>query len=632
MKIHFKIFTLGMCSVLCVAMVGCGQTERRTVYELPYYDGSAYEDGAEKANYNNELWRRNDTDWSGSDPFILDNTARDGKYYRYTSFRAQSSSDLSHWYDCGMVMELPAGGWGDAWAAEVVYDDPTDDGEDNGKYYIYFSATFPDAKSSGAYKKDVLGPNLTTVTQPRSLYVGVADSPLGPFRMVDFTSAAQVGQENVRVIDPKNYSYDSTYVKYALFEPIAMNAACAKTLYDRVEEGEDYMSNNIDPSPFVDPVTKKKYLLFNDERQPSPILIMEMENWLKPKYETLKVIARSGYYTVEDFDRAQKGETVEKIPFENLTNKVSEGPFMHYRNGKYYLTFSINGYTDPTYAVAQAVSDRVDGGFRKLTEEENGFMLSADDGGNKFVTGTGHHCFFNIGEKLFICYHVHTTPNTIEDGRAYAIDEVKFVPITDTKGQTTEVMYVNGPTVTLQPAVREGMEYGDISERASVKMLKGKLAKNSSENWLNDGLLTFNERLNQAFHNKYVKETEITEDSTFEISFENYETVCGFMVYNSKHKNDIFYKIKNIEFISEENGAEKTYFIKELNLDPKANLLYNDFELQYGNYVLDAVAYGGGVNAEFEPKRIKTIRFTVEVPSGQEKVGISEVAVIGKIN
>ena len=49
MKRHFKIFTLGICSLLCVAMVGCGQTERRTVYELPYYDGSAYEDGAEKA-------------------------------------------------------------------------------------------------------------------------------------------------------------------------------------------------------------------------------------------------------------------------------------------------------------------------------------------------------------------------------------------------------------------------------------------------------------------------------------------------------------------------------------------------------------------------------------------------------
>ena len=626
MKKLYRIGILAIIAVLfCSVFASCGKTVDKTVYELPYYDGTTYEENEAKPHYNAELWRRNDPEGSsGSDPFILDNTSRDGMYYRYSGFIASCSSDLSHWVYCGPVMGLPAGGWKDAWAAEVVYDDSTE------LYYIYFSATFPNAESSGAYKRDTLGGAVSTMSQPRSLYVGICENPLGPFRMVDFTRESQVGEENVREISASDYSYDSSYVRYALFEPIAMNAALSKVLYDRVDEGEDYMSNNIDPSPFVDPVSGKKYLIFNDERQPSPILIMEMQNWLHPKYETLKVIARCGYYTVEDFDKAQKGEHVETIAYENFTNKVNEGPFMYYRNGKYYLTFSVNGYMDPTYAIAQAVSDHVDGGFRKLTEEENGLMLSSDRNANKLSTGTGHHSFFNIGEKLFICYHKHTTPYTIDDGRCIAIDEVKFITIQDITGNSLDVMYVNGPTITPQPAVREGMEYSDISERATISLISGSLAKDSSIGAMNDGLLSYNERLNQAFLDKYVKETLIIRNSTFEVGFENYETIRGIMIYNSKHKDSIFYKIKNLEFVAEENGQEKIYFIEELNLDARTNLVYNDFELKYGNYVLEAVAYGGGVYAEFNAIKVKTIRFTVEIPDGQSTVGISELAIMGK--
>ncbi len=631
MKQYLKAAAVALGAItVCASLAGCGKTEKKTVYEIPYYDGTTYEEGAEKPVYSSELWRRNDVNNGAGDPFILDNTAIDGFYYRYGTggahqFSAYRSSDLDFWIPCGIILENI--GWTAAWAPEVVYDDPTDDGVNNGTYYFFFSMCFPGYATSDGYnkEKDENG-NTDNV---HSLFVATSSSPAGPFKMVDFTDAKSCGEENVRTIDAGDYGYTCDYLKYMLFEPIETNRAWHEIMPERIPENSDKLCNNIDASPFVDPVTKKKYLIFNHERQPSPILIMEMENWLKPLPETTKVIARCGYYTVEDYEKAQKGEAVETSDFEMRTNKVNEGPCMYYNaeNGKYYLTYSVNGFMDPTYAVAQAVSDSPTEGFRKLTQAENGLILSADDGGNKLASGTGHHCFFHIGEKLYIYYHKHTVPYA-DEGRYTAVDEVKFVTIKDQNGEDLDVMYVNGPTVTPQPAIVKGMEYADISDKLqSVSVISGTLAEGSDTKWLNDGLLSYNMKLNQEFLNTYVRETEITSDTTFELSFADYETIRGLMIYNSKNLEKVFYKIKNVEFESE----GKTYFIKELNIDEQSNFKFNEFELMYGNKVVEAVAYGGGVYAEFAATKVKKIRFTVEVPEGQTEVGISEVAVMGKV-
>ena len=605
MKQYLKAAAVALGAVtVCASLAGCGKTEKKTVYEIPYYDGTTYEEGAEKPVYSSELWRRNDVNNGAGDPFILDNTAIDGFYYRYGTggahqFSAYRSSDLDFWIPCGIILENI--GWTAAWAPEVVYDDPTDDGVNNGTYYFFFSMCFPGYATSDGYnkEKDENG-NTDNV---HSLFVSTSSSPAGPFKMVDFTDAKSCGEENVRTIDAGDYGYTCDYLKYMLFEPIETNQAWHKIMPERIPENSDKLCNNIDASPFVDPVTKKKYLIFNHERQPSPILIMEMENWLKPLPETTKVIARCGYYTVEDYEKAQKGEAVETSDFEMRTNKVNEGPCMYYNaeNKKYYLTYSVNGFMDPTYAVAQAVSDSPTEGFRKLTQAENGLILSADDGGNKLASGTGHHCFFHIGEKLYIYYHKHTVPYA-DEGRYTAVDEVKFVTIKDRNGEDLDVMYVNGPTVTPQPAIVKGMEYADISDKLqSVSVISGTLADGSDTKWLNDGLLSYNMKLNQEFLNTYVRETEITSDTTFELSFADYETIRGLMIYNSKNLEKVFYKIKNVEFESE----GKTYFIKELNIDEQSNFKFNEFELMYGNKVVEAVAYGGGVYAEFAATKVK---------------------------
>ena len=632
MKKIIRPIAIAACAALCLPLAACGPSQAaRTVYELPHYDGATYEADADAPVYNSELWRRNDTNSGYPDPFILDNTAIDGFYYRYGTVGTAvtyvaRSTDLSNWYDCGMVCNLGSG-WASFWAPEVVYEDTSEDGVDNGTYYMFFSAAFPGASSSNAYGKG---------NSAYSLYVATSDSPMGPFTLVDFTDARSCGEENVRDIDYSDYNYkDESYLCYALFEPIPTNNAWAEIMPEAIEAGSDKMCNNIDPSPFVDPATGKKYLLFNHESQPSPILIMEMENWLKPLPETTKVLTRCGYYTVEDYERAQKGEEVETIWIENLSNKVNEGPEMYARlqadgSYKYYLTYSVNGFMDTTYSVCQAVSDSVDGGFRKLTEAENGILLSADNGGNARVTGTGHHSFFHIGDKLYMCYHKHTTPGTIDDGRCTAVDEIKWVTIEDINGNELEVMYVNGPTITVQPAIVEGAEYTNIAEEGTVSVLSGALADGSSAASMNDGLLSYNLNVDQEFLDTYVKETQITQETTFEVAFDDYKTIRGFMVYNSKHVDNAFMKIKNIEFISEENGAEKIWYIAEMNVDGNQSFVYNEFELAYGNYVIEAMTYGGGTYVEFDAINVRAIRFTVEIPEGQSMVGISEIAVMGR--
>lgn len=122
---------------------------------------------------------------------------------------------------------------------------------------------------------------------------------------------------------------------------------------------------------------------------------------------------------------------------------------------------------------------------------------------------------------------------------------------------------------------------------------------------MNDGLLSYNLKFNQDFLNKYVKETEIAKTSTFEITFAQSEIVRGLMVYNSKDQNKIFRSVKDVELLTEENGIEKTYYISELKLDENVNIVYNGYEAQFGNKVIDAVTYGGGVYAEFNALNVK---------------------------
>lgn len=635
MKKHLAIASAVLSAVLAAGtLAGCGKTETKTVYDLPYYGGTEYSDVTGKPEYSSDLWRMNFVMPNLADPQVLNNTEQDGYFYSYGTssvgdgFEYWRSRDLETWELCGQCISFNSiglHGWGSIWAPEVIYD------EDAEKYFLFFSATPP---------KENVGTSAFSAYFP---LVAVSDKAGGPFKVVNFMDAASCGAENVHTYDTEIYPQESA--KYYLFDIQLFNAA-VKAEGERTGLTEDIYANdghtlktgefirNIDLHPFVDPATKKKYLLAS--ATPNCIMGIEMETWLKPKYDTYKILTRAMYYTVKDYtDETLHGQSVEAVEYETYASQCNEGPFMIEHNGKYYLTFSIGDYRENAYSVLQAVADSPLGDFRKLTEAENGPMLSSDLGSNAMISGPGHHSFVRatVGgeEKLFITYHAHNDPENAGAGRHVQIDEVKWVTIKDINGDDLDVMYVNGPTATVQPTFGIGKEYAGRSFD-QVALENGKLEEGSSADCLVDGLVAFNNEVCVDFNKIYARETVITSRSTFYASFEKAKTVRGFMIYNSKKydesgKRGYFEKITNIELVCEENGAEVSCFIPELSFEYKQGLSYID---DGGTIFVSDVVRGAGAWAEFDAINLKGIRFTVEVPEQFKYVGLSEIVALVK--
>ena len=614
-----KIIAAGLSALMCFPLfAACGE-QTETVYqaatELSYYDGTHYEELADpyKPYYNKELWRRNSSDLSGADPLVLDNTSRDGYYYAYvTGLTYSRSEDLVTWESGGSFVSFPEelSGSDALWAPEVIYD------EEDELYYAFFTVNPPADKTAGEGES---APYYMPI-------VATSEKASGPFVPVAF--------------DDRNTSYPQSYAKYALFDNASYMAAfeasgvpdstSGNSIYtvDRgYVDGDAGWVRCIDFSPYINPDTGEKYLYWS--QTPGAIAGVKMTDWLTPDWSTYETLTACGFYTVDDYVKYMNGETVDGVYYEEMASYCNEGPFMIKHNGKYYLTFSIGSYLESSYGVMQAVSDSPLGPFRKLTDEENGMILSNDLGENHAVGGPGHHSFFTVSvdgqQKLMIAYHAHTNLYTYED-RAVRFDEVKWVTVEGADGQPLDVMHVNGPTVTTQPSFGIGGEYGDISgAMESIQLIRGELAEGSSAERMIDGLFSCFTVCSQAFEEKYAAAASIVQTSTFEIALESPRELRGIMFYNSNSEETMFESIRNIAFVCEENGQEKVYLIPELNYSSECNSIYNIVTGQY--YTI----FGGGCYAEFASlANVKAIRFTVEVPEGKESVGVAEVALVGK--
>ena len=132
-----------------------------------------------------------------------------------------------------------------------------------------------------------------------------------------------------------------------------------------------------------------------------------------------------------DLDTFELGEETPIIrpvkgSWESAEGWVTEGPFMLYCDGKYYLTYSGNGYESHKYAVGYAVSDSPLGKF--VPYENNPILSQKPEEG---VFGPGHHCFFvTKGGDFMIAYHRHFS-ETILHNRTGCIDHARFAKITD---------------------------------------------------------------------------------------------------------------------------------------------------------------------------------------------------------
>ena len=593
-------------TIIMSGLTGCGVQK-----QLSNYQGMLKE-GETKSDYNKELFYRNEKQSKIADPFVLDNTERDGYYYAYGTegflfcYRSKNLMDweavgntLADWHyeSDGIVTVDTKLTNANLWAPEVVYDKETN------KYYMYFSATpTADKQVEGIEKGNA---NYT-------MMVAVSDYPDRGYKIVNFQDAASCGKENVRFYDAK--AYPQYYAKYVLFDPAEITRVSRESGIILSERGG--YSSTIDPHPYEDD-NGDKYLLWTSHGQGMNIVFgVKMINWLTPDWSTATALLYNSYYTVEDYKTAQAGGTVSRVSYETEGNAVNEGASVVKHNGKYYLTYSMNSYEDAAYQVGQAVADTPLGPYRKLTEEEGGILLSGGKAGSLEITGTGHNSFVTVGEQMYIVYHRHDNATVGGASRHHVIDEIKWITVKDKDGNDLEVMYANGPTGTVQPAIEAFSEYKNIADEAKV-------SGSEDVDYLTDGLLSIYKYGNETFLQN-IKETTISKKTTFEFDFDTARTVRGVMVYNSKWENTCFQKVAKVEFVCEENGEEVVYYIEDMEFSSE-NYRRNDMDGLIYYIVPGAAAY-----AEFDELNCTSVRITVEVPEGQESVGISEIRILGK--
>ena len=608
----------------CMLLTGCASQMQ---YEVPNYQG-LLQNGQSKAEYNQELFYRNDHKIDdAADPFVFDNTARDGYYYLYGTHGdifCSRSKDLMNWEPVGNALdiqdfvnnqpsEVRKAVWKDIWAPEVVYD------VDDGRYYMFFSAT-PDPDTNVT-----AGNGVIQGTYWEMIMVAVSDYPDRGFVPVNFMDAESCGEENLHdfnttagIKDPTTGEYVTAwphyFAKYLFFDPEDyMNFA--KENGGFIGAGRGGFESGIDPHPYVDE-NGDKYLFWVKSGGPDRIAVVKMENWLKPDWSTAKLLVAHGFYTIEDFFASLDGEIVEQVPYELLGTSINEGPAVLTHNGKYYLTFSVGAYADNSYQVVQAVSDNLTGPYRKLTLQEGGILMSGELSGSQDITGTGHHSFVQAGDQLLMIYHRHNDPIVGGGARNPAVDEIKWITIVDKYGNNLDVMYANGPTATVQPKIEAFSEYKNIADEATI-------SGHADVKYLNDGLLSVYKYVNEDF-GKYIQETEITKTTTFTLDFEEALTVRAVMVYNSKNEFTAFAKIARIEFVCIEDGKEVIRYIKDVELSAECYQA-NDYDGSIFYISPGAAAY-----AEFDELNVKSIRITIDVPESQDAVGISEIRVLGK--
>ncbi len=123
---------------------------------------------------------------------------------------------------------------------------------------------------------------------------------------------------------------------------------------------------------------------------------------------------------------------------------VAEGPAVLKHDGRYYLSYSANGYTSQDYAIGVAVADSPLGSYKKY--DGNPILKKSDANG---VYGPGHHSFTYSpdGTELFIVYHRHFSKVQIHE-RTTCIDRAYFKY---DAALGYDILKVAGPTSTAQP-------------------------------------------------------------------------------------------------------------------------------------------------------------------------------------
>lgn len=229
------------------------------------------------------------------------------------------------------------------------------------------------------------------------------------------------------------------------------------------------------------------------------------------------------------------------------TKPIVEAPYMIKSNGKYYMTYSVNGCWNKFYNVCYAVSDSPLGNYEKPytsggqwtnlllgypgTNVTNSTVFNQWAG---FASGTAHHCFFNIGDQIMIGYHAHQNRdnNSRYEERYFAFDYLHF----DENG----VPFCNGPTYSVQALPEDISGYKNVAASAQVK------SKNvTNDKAINDNYIVDCYNLN----GEEDKEVSLgTGYSFIELDFDKEYEIGGVAIYNSAYFEKVLLEIEYIDF------------------------------------------------------------------------------------
>ena len=564
-----------MCSAISCSLFPTGGGKAEGEFSYITYENDTYED----YSYNKNLYYLNELNFQIADPTVIYVEEGEGAGYFYAygtsdliqchGFQCWRSKDMTNWEYVGVAFQpdfSETWAYNNYWAPEVLYDD--------GVYYLFYNSQ--NIYANGRH----------------CISVAVSQTPYGPFENLD-------GSKN---LDGKTLSKNEPVYDFATILP----------------NRPGIENDVIDAHAFIDPVTGDKYLFFSawqrwHTRGYQEIYGVKMKDWFTPDYSTLTQITSIFNSTVGDFYDEMSGGQIQFGDIDEGQNEyatVNEGPFVYYYDGTYYMTYSVYPYTSPNYQVRQALSTSPLGEYTKVPVEDGGTIIYTESDWEN-LSSAGHHCFIKCGEQLMIAYHTFLDRATIQNGRALAVDEIKFVK--NDKGQT--LMHTNGPTYSYQPLPEAVSGYKNVAPLATVSA--SHTAEDSDIKYLTDGLIKSHKT---DLVNEYETQTVDTATrTTISFKFDDFVNVRSLLLYNSLDYNLSVPSISRVRLnYKTSNGSE---WVEAKNVR---------FNYNWNSDSRSTMYPGGAIMLEFDELPIIEVELTINLSANVPSVAISEVMIMGR--
>ena len=564
-----------MCSAISCSLFPNGSGKVEGEFSYITYENDTYDD----YSYNKNLYYLNELNFQIADPTVIYVEEGEGAGYFYAygtsdliqchGFQCWRSKDMTNWEYVGVAFQpdfSETWAYNNYWAPEVLYDD--------GVYYLFYNSQ--NIYANGRH----------------CISVAVSQTPYGPFENLD-------GSKN---LDGKTLSKNEPVYDFATILP----------------NRPGIENDVIDAHPFIDPVTGDKYLFFSawqrwHTRGYQEIYGVKMKDWFTPDYSTLTQITSIFNSTVGDFYDEMSGGQIQFGDIDEGQNEyatVNEGPFVYYYDGTYYMTYSVYPYTSPNYQVRQALSTSPLGEYTKVPVEDGGTIIYTESDWEN-LSSAGHHCFIKCGEQLMIAYHTFLDRATIQNGRALAVDEIKFVK--NDKGQT--LMHTNGPTYSYQPLPEAVSGYKNVAPLATVSA--SHTAEDSDIKYLTDGLIKSHKT---DLVTEYKTQTvDAATRTTISFKFDDFVNVRSLLLYNSLDYNLSVPSISRVRLnYKTSNGSE---WVEAKNVR---------FNYNWNSDSRSTMYPGGAIMLEFDELPVIEVELTINLSANVPSVAISEVMIMGR--